>query len=182
MRSTSRYKAVEVSVADDALSKRLVVAGFDPAIGLLSQMAQRRRWSHRHRDSACGEAACPRMAPRREVHVGGSHIQGPARRILNVLLIGKLMPEVDSVVMTLASWDEGFVVARGIRFKSRIENFANRKVHLVNREPGSGSRALLDSLRRSAGIRATGVTDLLQRLWGMIATKEKPRCRQRSKY
>ena len=60
--------------------------------------------------------------------------------------------------MTFALWEEGFVVRRGnpkgIR---RVEDLANPKVRFVNREKGSGSRRLFDSLVAAGGMSAAKV-------------------------
>ena len=56
-------------------------------------------------------------------------------------------------VVTFARWEEGLVVAadnpKGIR---KVEDLARKNVRFVNREPGSGSRALLDRLLAASGI------------------------------
>jgi putative molybdopterin biosynthesis protein len=50
-------------------------------------------------------------------------------------------------VVTFARWEEGFVVAPGNPKNIRgAEDLPRKNVTLINREPGSGSRALLDSL------------------------------------
>jgi molybdate-binding protein len=49
-------------------------------------------------------------------------------------------------VIAFAVWEEGIVIARGNPKNIRgIEDFSRKDVAIVNREKGSGSRALLDS-------------------------------------
>jgi molybdate-binding protein len=61
-------------------------------------------------------------------------------------------------VISYAVWEEGIVTARGnpkdIR---RIEDFARSGVRIVNREPGAGSRNLLDSHLKRLGISSNRV-------------------------
>jgi putative molybdopterin biosynthesis protein len=61
-------------------------------------------------------------------------------------------------VVTFARWEEGFVVAAGNPKNIRgIEDVSRKNVSIMNRESGSGSRALLDSLIRGAGFSAKNV-------------------------
>ena len=49
--------------------------------------------------------------------------------------------------MTFAQWEEGLVVAPGNPKSIRkVEDLARKNVRFANREPGSGSRALLDEM------------------------------------
>jgi putative molybdopterin biosynthesis protein len=56
-------------------------------------------------------------------------------------------------VVTFARWEEGLVIAagnpKGVR---KIEDLARKNIKFVNREPGSGSRGLLDKLLEKAGM------------------------------
>ena len=97
------------------------------------------------------------------MHIAGSHLEDPKTGEFNLPFIRKEFPDEDFSVVTFARWEEGLVVApanpKGIR-EDRGSGAQN--VRFVNREPGSGSRALLDKLPRAkpasmrrAGPRAT---------------------------
>ena len=59
-------------------------------------------------------------------------------------------------MVTFARWEEGLVVAKGNpKGVRRVQDLAKRGVRSVNREPGSGSRALLDRLLHDAGVPAS---------------------------
>ena len=93
-----------------------------------------------------------------KVHIAGSHLEDAKTGEFNLPQIRKLFPDGDFRVVTFASWEEGLVVAagnpKGIR---KVEDLARKGVRFVNREPGSGSRALLDERLGQAGIAgATG--------------------------
>ena len=63
------------------------------------------------------------------------------------------MPREDLAVVTFARWEEGFVVARGNpRGIRQAGDLLQAKVRLINREAGSGSRVLLESLLQEAGV------------------------------
>jgi molybdate-binding protein len=57
--------------------------------------------------------------------------------------------------VTFARWEEGLVLAAGNPKRIRkVEDLGRKNVRLVNREPGSGSRALLDKLLEKSGMDA----------------------------
>jgi molybdate-binding protein len=73
-------------------------------------------------------------------------------------------------VITFARWEEGLVVAAGNPRRIRgIEDLARSNVTLMNREPGSGSRALLDRLARAAGIAAKKIDGYGRVAFGHLA-------------
>src|SRR5262252_4906365 len=88
-----------------------------------------------------------------KVHIAGSHLEDPKTGEFNLPFIRKEFPDEDFNVVTFARWEEGLVVAtdnpKGIR---KIEDLARRNVRFVNREPGSGSRALLERLLSASGV------------------------------
>lgn len=110
-----------------ALREGLLAVGCDPALGLLAAHLSdklRLTWLQ------AGSTAALQALARGEAHLAGSHLFD--------------IPEgLDVVVVNLARWREGLAVAkrnpRGIR---GAEDLA--RVRIVNREPGSGARALLD--------------------------------------
>jgi molybdate-binding protein len=72
--------------------------------------------------------------------------------------------------VTFARWEEGLVVAPGNPKDIRkIDDLHRRSVSLVNRERGSGSRALLDGLIRSAGLTAKGFRGYERVAYGHLA-------------
>ena len=154
--SQSRVR-VQIISGDESIHKRLVIAGCDPAIGLLSRMAERL--------SAVEVVAVPASSRRAldwlkagKVHMAGSHIEDTATGEFNVPYLRQLMPDEDFTVVTFAQWEEGFIVARGNPLGMRsAEQLASPKLRLVNREHGSGSRALLDALLRKAGVPSSKV-------------------------
>lgn len=154
----SRKGASEASVqligSPETLSKRLFIAGCDPAIGFLARMAERVSGVEIVTVPASSRRALDWLK-RGLVHIAGSHLEDPASGEYNVPYLRRLIPKDEVSVVTFARWDEGFVVARGNPLGIRqAADLARPKVRLVNRESGSGSRALLDALLSKAGIRA----------------------------
>lgn len=132
--------------------KRLVLAGCDPATSLLAGIVER----------AAGIEIVPAGASSRLalawlkeglVHIAGSHLEDPQSGEFNLPYLKRHFPDEDLAVITFARWEEGLVTApgnpKGIR---AVEHLARRGVRFINREAGSGSRALLDRLLQAAGL------------------------------
>jgi putative molybdopterin biosynthesis protein len=136
----------------DASQKRLVLAGCDPATGLFSRMVEKSSGVEIVSAAASSRLALTWLS-QGKVHIAGLHLEDPETGEFNLPFIRKQFPDGDYTVVTFARWEEGLVVApgnpKGIR---RIEDLARKNVKFVNREPGSGSRDLLDKRLEKAGI------------------------------
>jgi putative molybdopterin biosynthesis protein len=134
--SDSRHAAM-AGEPDDA--NRLLIAGCDPALSLLARHA---REAGIDVILASGNSARSLEWLRDgKIDVAGSHLNDPIEG-------GRALS-----VVTFALWEEGFVVPRGNPKAIRsAADLANPRVRFVNREEGSGSRKLFDSLMESAGL------------------------------
>ena len=87
------------------------------------------------------------------MHIAGSHLKDAESGEFNVPYVRRRFSGEELLVVTFAHWEEGFVVAsgnpKGIR---KAEDLGRRGIRLVNREAGSGSRALLNRLISEAGL------------------------------
>ena len=122
---------------DDA--NRLLIAGCDPALSLLARHA---REAGIDVILASGNSARSLEWLRAgKIDIAGSHLNDP-------IAGGRAFS-----VVTFALWEEGFVVRRGNPKAIRsAADLANPRVRFVNREEGSGSRKLFDSLMEAAGM------------------------------
>jgi molybdopterin molybdotransferase/putative molybdopterin biosynthesis protein len=149
---------VEFSGFDkDAAHKRLVIAGCDPATGLLARMVERVSGVE-----VVSAAASSRLALRwlkeEKIHVAGSHLEDAKTGQFNLPFLRKEFAGEDLCIVTFARWEEGLVVPGGNPKQIRkVEDLARKDVRFINREPGSGSRALLDRLLAENGIESRRV-------------------------
>jgi putative molybdopterin biosynthesis protein len=129
----------------------LVVAGCDPAmplletpLGLLDPPVALSWW-------ACPSEEALRLAAGGLVHVAGVHLRGPSGDY-NTGPAGELLPQ-GAEVIGFCSWREGLVlrpdVAGGV---TGVGDVARRGLRLVNREPGSEARIVLDRELAELGI------------------------------
>jgi molybdate-binding protein/DNA-binding XRE family transcriptional regulator len=136
----------------DASPKRLVVAGCDPAASLLSHMLERIGNIEVVHAPAASQLALDWLRAG-HVHLAGSHLEDSRSGQFNLPFIRRQFPKQDIVVVTFAEWEAGLVVAAGNPKSIRkVEDLARKNVQIINRETGSGSRALLDSMLRSSGM------------------------------
>lgn len=150
-RATSRADVV-VFAKEEAAQKRLVLAGCDPATSLLARMVERISGVEIVSAAASSKLALSWLKEGK-VHIAGSHLQDAKTGEFNLPFIRREFPDEDFTVVTFARWEEGLVTAsdnpKDIR---KPEDLARKHVRFVNREPGSGSRALLDKLLESSGV------------------------------
>jgi putative molybdopterin biosynthesis protein len=147
--------AVEPFNVADLEAPGLSMLGCDPAVTLLEPHLRRRGvrlvWAEEGSHQALAGLA------RGEAHVAGCHLRDDDTGAYNQSWVRRLVPFACTLV-TFAAWQQGFMVAagnpKGIR---NVEDLASPDVGIVNRQPGSGSRLLLDRLMRRHGIPATAV-------------------------
>jgi putative molybdopterin biosynthesis protein len=93
-----------------------------------------------------------------KVHIAGTHLEDPETGEFNLPFIKSQFPDEDFAVVTFARWEQGFVTAAGNPKKiKKAEDLTRKSVKFINREVGSGSRALLDRQLANAGIPAKHV-------------------------
>ena len=146
-----------VLAKDEAAQRRLVLAGCDPATGLLARMVEKISGVEIVSAAASSKLALTWLSEGK-AHIAGSHLEDAKTGEFNLPFIRKQFPDGDFRVVTFARWEEGLVVEannpKGIR---NVEDLVRKNVKFVNRESGSGSRALLDKLLQKAGIDAQKV-------------------------
>jgi molybdopterin molybdotransferase/putative molybdopterin biosynthesis protein len=136
----------------ETMRNKIVLAGCDPATSLLARMVERLSGIEIIHAPASSQLALDWLKETK-VHIAGSHLQDPDSSEYNLPLIRRLFPNRDMAVVTFARWEEGFVLAPGNPKRiRRIEDLERKNVTLMNRERGSGSRALLDDLIRTSGL------------------------------
>ena len=158
--------SVRAFAADDPSRKQLVLAGCDPATNLLARMVERAGVDLI--PAAASSKLALRWLQEGKVHVAGSHLEDPATGEFNLPYLKSEFPREEFAVVTFARWEEGLVVAkgnpRGVRSVADLPG-----VRFINREPGSGSRALLDQRLKQAGIPAKTIAGYARTAHGHLA-------------
>lgn len=139
-------ESVRMLAPPDAPDQTAVLLGCDPSLTILVSWVARRLpqgrllWLHASSQSALD------ALPHRLAHVAGTHLPGDGKEA-NVAQAERAVGRAGGLVATYASWEQGLIVAPGNPKALRsVADLARREVRIVNREPGSGSRKLLDEL------------------------------------
>jgi putative molybdopterin biosynthesis protein len=147
---------VQVFQAEDDFTNRILVAGCDPGVSVLSRHVQAAGvelvLAHRNSSQALSllKEGC--------VHIAGTHLRDEASGESNLPEISRIFPKNSVAAITFAVWEEGIVTAKGNPKNIRgIEDFSRPDISIVNREKGSGSRILLDTLLQRIRIKPRSV-------------------------
>ncbi|HET9941944.1 MAG TPA: substrate-binding domain-containing protein [Terriglobia bacterium] len=137
---------------EEMVRNKIVLAGCDPATSLLARMVERLSGVEIVHAPASSQLALDWLKDGK-VHIAGSHLQDPDSTEFNLPHIRRQFPNRDMAVVTFARWEEGFVVAPGNPKNIRkVSDLQRKNVIVMNREAGSGSRALLDTLLHGVGL------------------------------
>jgi putative molybdopterin biosynthesis protein len=128
----------QVADPDADFSNRILIAGCDPAISVLARHVRSSNVElvlvHRNSTQALA------LLKSGSVHVAGTHLQS------NIPEVERIFPKDSVALFSFAVWEEGIVTAAGNPKGVRgVEDFARKDIRIVNREPGAGSRILLDA-------------------------------------
>src|SRR5215468_5824522 len=158
-----------VFAKEEASQKRLVLAGCDPAMGLVSRMVEKLSGVEVVSAAASSKLALSWLKDGK-VHIAGSHLEDPKTGEFNLPFLRREFPGEDFTVVTFARWEEGLVVAPDNPKKIRkVEDLARKNVRFANREPGSGSRALLDQYLEKTGVDAHKIQGYDRIAYGHLA-------------
>ncbi len=136
-----------------ALGDNLLAVGCDPALAVLSAwLGERSPGLRLHCVHAPSVRALEILAAG-QAHVAGTHLLDEASGDYNVPFVRRRFHERPMLVVNLARFETGFVVAPGNPKAIRgAEDLARRRVRVVRREPGAEAQRLLERLLRGARI------------------------------
>ena len=159
---------IAIFAKDEIEQKSLVLAGCDPATSLLTQMVEKS--GIKLISAAASSKLALTWLKEGKVHIAGSHLEDQKTGEFNLPFIRREFPKDDVNVVTFARWEEGLVLAPGNPKAIRqISDLARKNVTFINREPGSGSRALLDKLLKKAGLDSDHVHGYERIAYGHLA-------------
>jgi molybdate-binding protein/DNA-binding XRE family transcriptional regulator len=132
--------------------QNVLVMGCAPALGLLADRLNARSGSGRFLWFPRSSTAALEALARAQTHLAGVHLVDAKTREANLPDVRRHARQPTTVI-TLASWETGFVTARGNPKRIRkAAQLARRGLRLVGRESGSGARRLLESELKRAGL------------------------------
>jgi putative molybdopterin biosynthesis protein len=154
---------------EEEFQKRLVLAGCDPATNLLARMVERVTGVEVVTAAASSKLGL-QWLKEGKVHIAGTHLEDPETGEYNLPFLKREFAGEEFRVVTFARWEEGLVVAAGNPKNIRkVQDLARKNLRFANREPGSGSRALLDELLRASGVGTTSIDGYYRVCYGHLA-------------
>jgi putative molybdopterin biosynthesis protein len=131
----------------------LCTGSHDLAIGVLEDQLKRRHPELKIAATNVGSLGGLLALQRGETHIAGTHLLDPESGIYNIPDIQRAIPQVPLVLVHLAHREQGILVARGNPKAIRgLRDLARSGNRFVNRQPGSGTRVLLDYELKKLGI------------------------------
>jgi molybdate-binding protein/DNA-binding XRE family transcriptional regulator len=153
--------------------ENVVIMGCAPALGLLADRLNAHAGPGRFLWLPRSSTSALEALGRRQTHVSGVHLVDAKTGEPNVPDTRRHTRKRALVLVTLARWEVGLLVAPGNRKGlQRIADLGRKGVRLISREPGSGARRLLDrelglaglplELASGAGLQASGHLEVAQ--------------------
>lgn len=135
--------------------RRLLIAGCDPAISIVMRHVQKEGVDAvvvgRNSTQALD------LLQNGLIHVAGTHLPEAEGEPHHASIYGRFAPG-EVAVFSYAIWEQGLVTAKGNpKAIQGIVDLARADVRIINREPGAGSRVLLDMQLSSRNIPASAV-------------------------
>lgn len=131
--------------------ENVVMMGCAPALGVLAERLNAAAGPGRFLWVPGSSVGALEALARRQSHISGVHLVDAKTGEANVPDTRRSAPQRAFVLITLARWEAGWVVAPGNPKRIRgAGDLARKNLHLVARESGSGARRLLErELRRA---------------------------------
>jgi putative molybdopterin biosynthesis protein len=131
----------------------LCTGSHDLAIGVLEDQIKRVHPELKIAAGNVGSLGGLLALERGETHMAGTHLLDPESGVYNVPDIRKAIPATPLALIHLAQREQGILVSRGNPKKiTSLDDLTRSGVRFVNRQPGSGTRVLLEHELKRRGI------------------------------
>ncbi len=148
-------------------SEQILVAGCDPALSVLSELARLEGIEVLAVPASSREALA--MLARGQVHIAGLHLLHTATGEFNTPALRKQFPLGGVRALTFAEWETGLLTQPGNpKSIHAISDLSSPGITLVNREKGSGSRAQLDSALKQVSITSSQINGYERVVFGHL--------------
>jgi len=144
---------------EDIENTILCTGSHDIAIGVLEDQLKLRHPELKIAATNVGSLGGLLALQRGETHIAGTHLLDPASGVYNIPDIRRTIAKVPLVLVHLAQREQGIIVVRGNpKSVMGLRDLAKPGVRFVNRQPGSGTRVLLDHELKKVGIDVTAIS------------------------
>lgn len=141
-----------------AIVPTLVIAGCDPALSLLEGPLAALNPPIALEWIACGSEKALKLAAQGKVHIAGSHLLDSSHNGYNKDSARSVLTSQGAQIIGFALWQEGLVLnPKFSQYIRSVDDLANQKITIINRESGSEARKLLDRELKLAGISSSQI-------------------------
>ena len=150
---------VELLRPAEEIAKTILFTGSnDLTIGVLDDQLRSQYPGFKISASSVGSLGGIVALKRGEAHIVGSHLLDPASGTYNLTELKKQGLVSKVVVLNLVSREQGLIVPKGNPKKLRgLGDLAGKDLSFVNRQPGAGTRILLDYKLAKLGIKPDAI-------------------------
>ena len=139
-------------------SKDIIIAGQDQILDILSEYIKENIADVRVLRNQVGSYSNLYDLYNDRISLCSSHLWDGDKNEYNYEYVRRLLPGIPCVIINLAYRMQGFYVAKGNPHNiSSWEDLINKKVSIINREKGSGTRILLDEKLRANNISSSNI-------------------------
>ena len=136
----------------------LCTGSHDLSISVLEDQLKRRDPRLKIATANVGSLGGLHSVRRGETHMAGTHLLDPATGDYNIPDIRRVLPDVPVMLVHCVRRSQGLLVPRGNPMGlSGVGDLGRRDLRFVNRQPGSGTRVLLDYQLGRLGIDASAI-------------------------
>lgn len=145
---------VELLRSPDEIEHTILCTGsHDLSIGVLEDQLKLRYRELKIAAANVGSLGGLLSLQRGETHIAGTHLLDPESGVYNVPDIKRTIPALPVVLVHLARREQGLLVLRGNpKAIVGLRDLARRESRFINRQPGSGTRVLLDFELKRLGV------------------------------
>jgi putative molybdopterin biosynthesis protein len=137
---------VELLRPEEEIENTILCTGsHDLAIGVLEDQLKQRHSELKIAATNVGSLGGLLALQRGETHIAGTHLLDPESGLYNIPDIKRTIAKTAIVLVHLARREQGLLVLRGNpKAIGGLKDLVRKDVRFVNRQPGSGTRVLLD--------------------------------------
>jgi len=170
--SSRNNREVDLRLFSDSALKTptLVLAGCDPATSIITHMLRdlgvKLIWIEAESMPSLHALA------RGEIHIAGCDFRDRITGDYNLPLVKEIVP-FPCTVVRFAVWRQGMIVTPGNpKSIKHVEDLTRSDISIINREPGAGSRGLLNRLMWETGISVNDIHGYDKVVHGHLSTGE----------
>lgn len=149
----SRASVYIIKSRSEIRKNLLFIGSHDMSLDILANLLQENRVGFSLNIQSAGSMAGLMALKRGESHLGGTHLLDEASGEYNKPFVSRILPDMDVALINLVYRKQGLFVARGNPLGiNSINDLTRDGLIFINRQPGSGTRVLLDYWLKKEGI------------------------------